>query len=501
MGDFGRYVVESGLDQFSRYRTGQDYPDRVDRKLRLVKRRWKAFESSLSAEQRSRLNALGTDPQRLALSRWALRASKKRDLALSDEQWTLLEAVLVYPKHVDDDYPAAGACRWVFRRTISLGWTPKLFGRADRSIGRGRMGREAHKAERWGKKYQWMAYHELLARVADNYQAAKRYADNGPYEGLHQIIGAREIDPSLPPIDFRAFNEDGGTNATAWAPSPIRLTKWPLAELDFNRYKGSIEALAKDRASEPSIEDLLFAEDEDGESWVVLEGFARQVDPQSSKSWRGIQQQSAVHTIFMPSGDANRLLTAMPTMSRNDLLDLMDTHGHVDCCYIGEVGRVGPACPNRHDVLHPLPIDEISVEAVATTEKYAWEGGILDCSIGETARAVLPSTFVQQAAGLSFDTRGPSWLDPNGAPVFTYYNLPEVDAHALLVKASFLKDFMKTRKIELVATTWFERMLLDGDHAARHPYVEVRREGRLGADLVVHASSPRRESRNLDSGD
>ena len=132
---------------------------------------------------------------------------------LTDEQWTLLEAALVYPKLINDDYPASDARRWVFRRTISLGWTPALFGREDRSLGHGR-GREGHKAERWGKKYQWMAYHELLARVADNYQPSRSYGGNEPYLGLHQIIGEREIDPSLPPIDYRAFTKGrGGASA------------------------------------------------------------------------------------------------------------------------------------------------------------------------------------------------------------------------------------------------------------------------------------------------
>jgi len=63
---------------------------------------------------------------------------------------------------------------------LRAGW--KLFGSEDRVIGHGR-GREGHKAERWGKKYQWMAYHELLARVADNHQASRRFGDSGMYEG------------------------------------------------------------------------------------------------------------------------------------------------------------------------------------------------------------------------------------------------------------------------------------------------------------------------------
>ncbi|MFF9778942.1 hypothetical protein ACF1HJ_35535 [Streptomyces sp. NPDC013978] len=70
-----------------------------------------------------------------------------------------------------------------------------------------------------------------------------------------------------------------------------------------------------------------------------------------------------------------------------------------DCCYIGEVGRIGPNCPHRHDTLRQVTIGGKQIGVVPAIEQYTWEGSILDCSIGETASVVLPATFIQQAAG------------------------------------------------------------------------------------------------------
>ena len=56
---------------------------------------------------------------------------------LNKQQRKLYEAAFVHPKPVNDEYPTDIARRWVFRRTLSLGWTPKLFGRQDRSMGYG----------------------------------------------------------------------------------------------------------------------------------------------------------------------------------------------------------------------------------------------------------------------------------------------------------------------------------------------------------------------------
>ncbi|MEU8251376.1 hypothetical protein [Nonomuraea sp. NPDC048916] len=495
MGDFGRYVVEAGLRHFSRYRTGQDYPKREYRKPRFIKRSWQAFLASLDDDQKRNLGALINDPEQMAHSRLSF-LYRGVDDPLTEEQRKLLDAVFVYPKPVNDDYPADGARRWIFRRTISLGWTPKLFGRKDRNIGHGR-GREGHKAERWGKKYQWMAYHELLARVADNYQTSWWYGDSEPYEGLHQIIGEREIDPSLPTIDYRAFNDNGGNDTAAWDPPLIQLQEWPPARLDFGRYQGDVRRFLSDTESEPTVARSTFVRDRSDDEWVVLESFIKQVDPLADKGWRGLQERSAIDTLLIAAGDAEAFLAALSAKPRHEIRDLVDSHGHIDCCYVGEVGRVGPDCPHRHSTLRPVTIGEESFQVVPTIEQYTWEGSILDCSIGESATTILPSTFIQQAAGLTFDMRGPSWLDAAGAPVFTYYEVPGNDSRALLVRASFLRDFLAAQKLQLIVLHWFERMRLNDDYHGEHPYVESSIDAWLASDLGMREKKPRRTERDL----
>jgi hypothetical protein len=495
MGDFGRYVVESGLHQFSRYRIGQDYPERERREPRFIRSRWKKFVASLSDKQKEELASWleNPDPHKMSPFRFLRR---HEDDPLSDEQHKLLDAAFVYPKPVNDEYPANSARRWVFRRTLSLGWTPKIFGREDRGIGHGR-GREGHKAERWGKKYQWMAYHELLARVADNYQSSRLFGDSEPYEGLHQIIGEREIDPSLPPIDFRAFSEKEGDGATAWEPPLIQLEEWPPARLNFSRYQGNIGRFLADTASESTVANSVFVRDRDGVKWVVLESFVKKVDPLAHKGWRGLQEKSAIDTLLIKAGTSKKFLAALPGGPRHEVRDLVDSHGHVDCCYVGEVGRVGPTCHHRHDKFRQVDIGGKFFQVVPTVEKYGWEGSILDCSINETASAVLPSTFIQQAARLTFDMRGPSWLAADGSPVFTYYEEESDDSRALLVQETFLRKFLEENKLELVVLHWFERMELSDSHDGKHPYIEATTDARLTSSLAMSAGTQKRTERDL----
>jgi hypothetical protein len=487
LGDFGRYVVESGLHHFSRFRTGEVRPDRVPREPRFVRKRWERFVRSLSEAQASDLadqmkvpdpSALGT-PRRLRLV---------GDDLLSREQRDLLQDVWVYPPWVDDDYPVERARRWIFRRTLSLGWTPELFGATDRGLGRSSGGREGHKAERWGKKYQWMAYHELLARVADNYQSAHRYDDSEIYEGLHQIAGEREIDPSLPPVTYETFAARKSGNGGAWGPSPIVFREWPTDRVDFRAYDSNIGRFLEDRRTEPTPGTSVRLTDAYGDEWIVLDGWTRHNDPFADKSWRGLFQQVRVDTLLVPATQADALLEQLSAEATYRRVgERANFNGHTDCCFVGEIGRVGPRCYQRHDALEPLELDGRSFELVSPIEGYAWEGSILDCSIEDSASAVLPSTFVQQEVGLTFNTAGPSWSLPDGQPVFVYLEGPDIDGRALLVRASFLADFLGKRGLALVILHDLERSELKEDYPRDepHPWLHVSTAALLDAELEV----------------
>jgi hypothetical protein len=492
MGDFARYVIEPAMHHFSRYRIGENYPERKPREPRFVKSRWAQFVASLTDDQKAALAERLAEPEQIS-SLDFVRPQQK--ISLTDEQWKLFNAAFVYPKIVSDEYPHDLARRWVFRRTLSLGWTPQIFGEEDRRIGHGR-GREEHKAERWGKKYQWIAYHELMARVADNYQTSRFYGEGKPYEGLHEIIADREIDPSLPPIDFRTFIEDDG-HAAAWGPPLVRLREWPPGGLDFSRYKGDAKQFLTDIPTEPSIAKSSILIDSSGTAWVVLDSFTKQADPLAHQGWRGLQQVSAIDTVLIPTRDSERFIAAIRDRPHHDVRDLVDTHGHVDCCYVGEVGRIGPNCPHRHSELRPVTVGEADFQLVSTIEQYTWEGSLLDCSVGESARTTLPSTLIQQAAGLTFDMRGPSWLDATGAPVFTYYEEAGDDSHVFLVRASFLQAFLAEHNLELVFLHWFERMKLQQSYSGEHPYLEATSNGRMTSDLEIHVGQEVRTERSL----
>lgn len=115
--------------------------------------------------------------------------------------------------------------RYVCWRVFDLGWTDDRFGEFDGP--RGDPSPYGNKPERVGKKYQWIAYHEILAYIADHYQYQPRYGEDigeQKYEGPWQD-SLRDIDPSCTlrsPLEGVWVEDDH--QPSWWAPS--RYENW-----------------------------------------------------------------------------------------------------------------------------------------------------------------------------------------------------------------------------------------------------------------------------------
>ena len=116
--------------------------------------------------------------------------------------------------------------RYILGRVASLGWTSEQFGEFDRMVRlRDRSARDSRKAERIGKKYQWIAYHEILAFIADRHQFHPRWEEpvyTGPWR-----LGRRDIDPST----VLTVNPRKEASREAYRPSwwaPMEFDNWQL---------------------------------------------------------------------------------------------------------------------------------------------------------------------------------------------------------------------------------------------------------------------------------
>jgi hypothetical protein len=137
------------------------------------------------------------------------------------------------------------------------GYREEKHGAFDKGIGSGR-GRSTVPHERIGKKYQWMALHELLARVADNFQKLESpWSDNTvEYEGPWEPF-VRDIDPTT----LMRVDEDGANPSKDFWWYGGKYANWEYEIADWLNIDDDVL----------SVEPIIDVKDPNGCDWLALE--------------------------------------------------------------------------------------------------------------------------------------------------------------------------------------------------------------------------------------
>ena len=165
------------------------------------------------------------------------------------------------------------AQRWVCKQAYNnYGWSEQLFSEFDRFCSSVRYaGRNGEAMERVGKKYQWMAFHDFLARLSDNYywinQRTNDTTGNQSYEGPWQI-DERDIDPTIWISHYGDYNNDDKQDSW-WQPYSFQFP---------DEYSDCIrDEFLSDKINLPEFPDLIQRTmPADKSRWLVLNGSCSQ---------------------------------------------------------------------------------------------------------------------------------------------------------------------------------------------------------------------------------
>ena len=364
-------------------------------------------------------------------------------------------------------YPAEVAKCWVLERVLSLGWAPEKFAEFD--MQRANHGRSSHKAERFGKKYQWIAFRELLARIADNFHMTGRYSDQPDgYTGPWQFLG-RDIDPTLPaPTWGRSEDNDRELNTTF----ALDSDRWWIPE--GPSYGTDDPPPGEDWATEigdmPDFKSLVRKLRADGTRWVVLHShhdWGEKVPQDEGRSDRRCRELwSHVYSWLVRPSDSDALVKRIEERS---LMGRWMPEGteHTDAVYLGELPWAEAA--GRDPEPWQLVQDDESyrptgIEVYPSWTGYHWEGNVLDCSIEKGVLALLPAPVLFEAGRLRWVPRSRTWSSMDG-PVVARYD--EASGHgALLVREDWLKRVLGKTGYAIVFGWLGEKQLFEAGLAA-----------------------------------
>lgn len=177
----------------------------------------------------------------------------------SDNYWTKLEGLPFK--------------RWIVQRVFDLGYNMKYHGRYDKDFSRYGNSRY-NDSEKIGVKYQWIALHEILAVVTDNYKIESR-DENGKnydyYNGTWQLY-SRDIDPvsitkTIDEDEIQDEFEDISDGSSWW--SKVDYNYWDKPNSEWSE---SLDDL-------PKTEDVIIKKDDENNEWVYLEYYPSWEEP------------------------------------------------------------------------------------------------------------------------------------------------------------------------------------------------------------------------------
>ncbi len=348
--------------------------------------------------------------------------------------------------------------RLILSKVIELGWNPELHLSFDKEIGTGRArGTTPH--ERIGKKYQWIAYYEYMALLSDNFIKKERWGakKENPYQGPWDP-NVRDIDPTLLIRKTGSYNDEQPQDFW-WVNS--KIFNWECTNTSW----------VNDSSVLPNMEEIIQIKDDNGEDWLVLEGFPSWSEPKKIgeekwdqphkelwcqirsylvkddefDSFKGWAVEQEFMGSWMPeSGDRYELFSREWYWSPAQNYFMTEYYG-------------GSEWRAVHDKESGKYVAEVNV----TVQGFSWAEEF-DNSKEDTISFLKPSSVIYKGMNLKFSQREGEFIDSSEevqcfAPD-VYHNSK---SYLLVRKHSFLK-FLKENKLNIVWTVLGEKQIIGG---------------------------------------
>ena len=485
--DFAHYVIGTNFStRSSRWlnlRLDEDMWQSSDRRLQALlrdmnkseRRAWEEYEEQeaerfaggltiqfvdveLGTEEENSVGGLSFDED----TEREIEADRSRMLAaMTDSIRSRIEAIW---QSQSEEFPGLDLSviqRYIVWRVFDLGWTVELFGDFD-SITIGYEGREANKAERVGKKYQWIAYHEILAHLADNYQYSPDFYGSGQvFQGAWQG-SYRDIDPSS-----MLASKPGGTGWHGQC-----LSWWAQTAYEDWQEDASHQTWLDTESDFPQVEGLLYAvRPDDSTGWLILEGSFLWEQPHSADVEPYDNPKRQIRTVcqayIIRAGDADkfvewardvdfwgRWMPEPPNVLTSDMFLGEFSWSTAFNCFNDSLDS-----DYRNDGWSNAR-GKCPVQVLITSIHYLAEPSTFDCSVDDGYSLYLPYATIIEELGLKWTGAGADFMDEQGRVVAFDPTAHEDGANALLIREDVLKQFLGENYLALCWTVVGEKMVV-----------------------------------------
>lgn len=444
-------LTERQRERWGRY---QELSSEYERHLRRGQRLLAAERGEQSIDDEDEIEAAetaaATRAERAFLRSLGLESQKARTYASFVRPYLENPYLAERGERIDPD----DVGRWMVQRIVEMGWSPERFERFDEGIPE--LDRTAHKAERIGKKYQWLAFREAQARLGDSYLLDVSGEGLQAYEGMWQVAEDRDIDPSclLPDSKFEVWESVGPT----WWFTPTG-PNWDLPEDELEWLKNE-----RDMPAAKALISVLKPDDQS--EWLTMAGFYQWKEPLPLGESRYTNPRGDL-TYFLRGylvrgSDSDRL---MKWAAKQDFYGKwMPEAQPSSTLALGEFSwsREFKGQSNYYHGREGWTLGErLPVEVLVATDQYLREYSGYDCSMDGTVRIDLPCSFLIEEMELTQRAEGEWFLKDQLVAFDPSIRTP--GPQVLLVNQAAIDDFLEQQNLALFWTVSAERSITGGD--------------------------------------
>jgi hypothetical protein len=338
-----------------------------------------------------------------------------------------------------------------------LGWTVERFGHFDRTVDRwGSSGRSEHKAERIGKKYQWIAYHEFLALMLDNFEFRGDSWGEKPekYEGTWQL-SVRDIDPSV------VITKTKAQRGTSW---------WATPQYEDWRTNPDDKSWIADASDLPDPKSLLIVTDpKDGSRWITLEGWYVWEEPYPPEEERFEKERREIWDLvrcYLVRKQDSEMLFAW-ARTQDFMGRWMPEYSDLWKIFLGEF----PWAPALgfydlpyygHEAWTTGSRRELPASVHCCAQGYLGESTTRDCSLEDTLNISLPSKFILDGMRLRWNGEEGHFFDDSGRLIAFDPSVKGEGPSVLLIREEDFLNFLEKTDCDAFWMLLGEKQMMGG---------------------------------------
>jgi hypothetical protein len=371
------------------------------------------------------------------------------------------------------------------KRVFDIGYDIELHGEYD-TLHTGRYDRHEHSNERIGKKYQWIAFHELLAKLSDHYPMSERvWGANDSIDGgefalaewindlefeheSHSVekeerydVDSAEFKKATTQKKYKLIPFHGPWNPFVRDIDPTNLFTTHQIK-DKNYYEdiyqlpeSNVNDWGHDFKSIPALEEIFFLTKRENREFTLLSSHIKWSRQNSEEEFRSRDELFIKTTALLVPKESVKYF------SRHRSVHDYSYHQHWESEY-----RI-----NSYEYYwHPSYFDckteeDLSVEEIKTTTlQYSWEKGY-DKSIEGSVGYLIPSEYLVEQMELIQDREG-YWINKEG--LVTAYDIA-VEGYntGLIIDKSTIDNFLNHRSLAIIWDVFISKVANEELHEWR----------------------------------